>query len=192
MPMINWNTVVTSAVTALVVTLVIEYFAKPGLEARKERILGLLRSRRELLAVIAKLTLAAKMYGEDLPPDAPRDLQQAWGAERNRHFADLEQQSRQLHDDLARYAYGYPRQLDDVLLGYANTVQGIMLSMRPRHRKAQLIAELGIPVATALEAQPLYKVVSVVRMLSAQQQVRRMLAKIGDDSVASAADYARR
>jgi hypothetical protein len=142
--------------------------------------------------VIAKLTLSAKMYGEELPPEAPRDLQRVWGAERNRHFADLEQQSRQLHDDLARYAYAYPRQLDDVLLGYANTVHGIMLSMRPRHRKVQLIAELGIPVATALEAQPPYKVVSVVRMLSAQQRVRRMLEKIGDDSVASAAEHARR
>jgi hypothetical protein len=40
MPMINWDTVVTSAATALVVTLVIEYFAKPGLEARKSGFLG--------------------------------------------------------------------------------------------------------------------------------------------------------
>jgi hypothetical protein len=35
--------------------LAIEYFAKPLLEARKERILDVLRARRELLSVITGL-----------------------------------------------------------------------------------------------------------------------------------------
>jgi hypothetical protein len=184
MPMINWDTVVTSGATAVVVTLAIEYFAKPRLEARKERILGLLRARRELLSVITRLTLAAKMYGEELPAAAPQDLQRAWRDERSRHYETLQDQSRQLLDDVSRYAHAYPRQLDDVLIGYVTTVHGIMLSMRPRHRKAAHIADLGIPIATALEVPPRWKIWSIARMISAQQQVRRILTKIQDDSVA--------
>jgi hypothetical protein len=185
MPAINWNIVATSAATAIIVTLAIEYFAKPRLEARKERILELLRARRELLSVITKLSLSAKMYGEDLPATAPQDLRRAWRDERDRHYQALQQQSRQLMDDVARYAHAYPRQLDDVLIGYATTVHGIMLSMRPRRRKAAHIADLGTPVATALEVPPRWKIWSFVRMTSAQQQVRQMLTKIGDESVPS-------
>ncbi|MFG1820691.1 hypothetical protein ACGFIF_43525 [Kribbella sp. NPDC049174] len=83
---------------------------------------------------------------------------------------------------------------DDVLIGYATTVHGIMLSMRPRRRKAAHIADLGTPIATALEVPPRWKIRSLVRMASAQQQVRRMLTKIGDESGASStpAELARR
>jgi hypothetical protein len=184
MPTINWDTVVTSGATAVFVTLAIEYLVKPRLEARKDRFLGVLRARRELLAVITKLTLEAKMYGEELPANAPPDLQRAWRDERTRHYEALQSESRQLLDNVARYAHAYPRQLDDVLIGYVTTVHGIMISMRPRHRKAAHVAALGIPLAMALEVPPGWRIWSLVRMGLAQQEVRRMLTKIQDDSVA--------
>lgn len=182
MPAINWDTVVTSGLTAVIVTLTIEYAAKPRLEARKERILDQLRARRELLAAITKLTLSAQMYREELPSSAPQDLQRVWADERRRHFDDLQQQARQLLDDTPRYAQAYHHRFHDVLIGYATTVHAIVTSMRQKHRKATLIADLGIPVATALEVPPRWQIWNVVRMYSAQQQVRRALAKIGDDS----------
>lgn len=187
MPTIDWNTVATAGATAVIVTLAIEYVAKPRLEARKERILGALRARRELLTAITRLSLAARMYCEELPATAPQDLQRAWGHERGRQYDVLQTQARQLLDDVPRYAHAYPRQFDDVVLGYVTTVHAVMLSMRPRSRKAALVADLGVPVATALEVPPMWNVRAVARMLGAQQEARRALEKIQDGSVASAA-----
>jgi hypothetical protein len=50
-----WASVIASAFVALVVTLVVEYFAKPGLEARKDRIL---EDRREQRAAIKDMRRA--------------------------------------------------------------------------------------------------------------------------------------
>jgi hypothetical protein len=46
---VNPSTVLTSALVAAVVTLSIEYFAKPGLEARKDRIVERQKRRRAVL-----------------------------------------------------------------------------------------------------------------------------------------------
>ncbi|WP_020386952.1 hypothetical protein [Kribbella catacumbae] len=183
MPTINWDTVVTAGATAVFVTLAIEYLVKPRMEARKERYFGILRARQELLTVITKLTLAAKMYGEDLPATARTDLQRVWNAERDRQYEVLQSQSRALMDDVARFAQAYPGQFRETLIAYVTTVHGIMLSMRPRHRKATQIADLGIPITTALEVPPGWKIWALVRMALAHEKVHRMLTKIGDDSV---------
>lgn len=50
MPSINWDTVSTAGATALVVTLAVEYVAKPRLEARKEAILDALWRRDRVLS----------------------------------------------------------------------------------------------------------------------------------------------
>jgi hypothetical protein len=71
-PSINWDTVSTAGATALVVTLVVEYVAKPRLEARKEAILDALRSRREVQALVLRMTVAAQRYAEDMPDGVDR------------------------------------------------------------------------------------------------------------------------
>lgn len=178
---INWNTVVTSAATAIIVTLAIEYFAKPRLEARKERILGVIRTRDELLAVITKLSIVAKMYGDDLPATAPQDLQRRVKEEKDRLYESLEQQTRQLMDDIARYARAYPGRFRDLLIEYTGTVHGLMLSMRSRQRKTAHIAALGTPIATALEVPPRWQPWSWARMVMAQEEVAAMIAAIEDE-----------
>lgn len=178
MPTISWDTVVTAAATAVFVTLAVEYFAKPRLEARKERILDALRARRELLTLITRLSISARMYAARLPDSAARDLQRVWDAERNRQYQLMHEQALQLSDNVARFANSYPRQLDDVLMGYAFAVHGIVLSMRPRHQKAELIADLAIPIATAIEV-PRPWPWRLWRMARAQIEVRRKLAEIG-------------
>jgi hypothetical protein len=43
---VHWTPILSSAVTAVFVTLLVEYLAKPRLEARKDRILEGMRARR--------------------------------------------------------------------------------------------------------------------------------------------------
>lgn len=177
-PEINWNTVATSAATAIIVTLVIEYFAKPRLEACKERILGVGRTRQEVLAVITKLSIVAKMYGDDLPATAPHDLQRRVKEEKDRLYQALEQQARQLIDDVARYAGAYSGRFRDLLIAYAGSAHGVMLSMRPRQRKAAHLAALGAPIAAALDVPPTWQPWAWVRMVLAQEKVARTIAEI--------------
>ena len=55
------QTALISAVTAAVITMVVEYLAKPGLEARKDRILEVHRARRETATQL--LNLIASLHG---------------------------------------------------------------------------------------------------------------------------------
>jgi hypothetical protein len=56
-----WASIFASAGVALVTTLLIEYFAKPGLEARKDRIL---EDRRDQRNALKDLRLYARLAGE--------------------------------------------------------------------------------------------------------------------------------
>lgn len=59
--MVDAATILTSAGVAGTVTLLVEYAAKPHLEARKERILDRHRRRRETIARIGDVALAAEV-----------------------------------------------------------------------------------------------------------------------------------
>lgn len=58
-----WASIFASAGVALVTTLLVEYFAKPGLEARKDRILESSRERRTAIKQIRQVYfLVADIY----------------------------------------------------------------------------------------------------------------------------------
>jgi hypothetical protein len=180
MAAIDWDTVATAGATALLVTMAVEYLAKPLLEARKERILEALRARRDLLTLITKMTLAARKYIERLPDSAGSDLQKIWLAERNRHYDLMRQYALQVSDDFDRFAQAYNnRQVNEVLARYTFCVHGIVLSLRPRHRQAELIWRLGEPMAAVIEMPPLWRVKAWAR---SQDKVRQLVAEIEDAS----------
>lgn len=66
-----WASVIASAFVAAVVTMIVEYFAKPGLEARKDRILEDRRRQRNALRNLDRCTfLAGRLIGlAQLKPD---------------------------------------------------------------------------------------------------------------------------
>jgi hypothetical protein len=71
-----WASVLSSAFVALVVTLVVEYFAKPGLEARKDRILETSRERRNAIKKVKRASyLAANLLTSHTSesPDSAED-----------------------------------------------------------------------------------------------------------------------
>ncbi|MGW0503213.1 hypothetical protein [Micromonospora sp. NPDC003241] len=153
MPSINWDTVATSAVTALVVTLAVEYAAKPWLEARKERILGALRSRRELSAAITGVALPAAFLSIDMPKDAKGEVRESLLAERKRQYERLRDQAQALVDSMDRHASTFFGPSMNLVITYISTVQGVMLSTRTRHDKARLIHDLSKQIAMVLDGR---------------------------------------
>jgi len=150
-PSINWDTVSTAGATALVVTLAVEYVAKPRLEARKEAILDALRSRREVQALVLQMTVAAQRYAEDMPDGIDPQLRTRWATERNRQYAVLEELVLKLSDEVPRYAGTFRQPLRDLVVQIAYNAFGIMLSLRPKTRKAQMLVELGTAAAAVLD-----------------------------------------
>jgi hypothetical protein len=81
---VSWPTLLASALVALVVTLLIEYLAKPGLEARKDRIVENSREQRSALKSLDRATnlagalhssyFLAKLATITYPPEATKVL----------------------------------------------------------------------------------------------------------------------
>ncbi|MFI7607430.1 hypothetical protein ACIBTV_20110 [Micromonospora sp. NPDC049366] len=151
LPMVNWDTVVTAATTAVFVTLAVEYLAKPRLEARKERILEDVRLRRDLLTAILDLTLSAAILVHEIPNDASAEVKQSLRQERKRHYERMSLRINELHDNAGRYARAFKEPKRTAVLRYLNCVKGLVLSERTRHRQAEIVHSLGVPVATILE-----------------------------------------
>ncbi|MGC4886619.1 hypothetical protein [Micromonospora sp. DT227] len=151
MPSIEWNTVATAGATAVFVTLAVEYLAKPALEARKEWILEDARLRRDLATAIMNLTLSASMLLIDIPADAPAEVKQALREERRRHYERMSTAINALHDDAGRYARAYKGAKREAVFLYLNCVKGVVLSPRTRHRQAEMVHSLAVPMVTILE-----------------------------------------
>lgn len=150
-PSIAWDTVATAGATAVFVTLAVEYLAKPGMEARKERILEDARLRRDLVTAIMDLTLSASFLLIDIPPEASAEVKQSLRDERRRHYERMSARINALHDDAGRYARAYRGVKRDAVFLYLNCVKGVVLSPRTRHRQAEVVRSLAEPVAQILE-----------------------------------------
>lgn len=150
MPDVNWDNVTTAGATAVFVTLVVEYLAKPSLEARKDRILDAHRARGELHDLIMKITFAAARLCEKLPADAPADLRSTWDKEADRQYEIMHGQILEAADNVGRYMRVYRSQIRDLVAAYLINLHGVVLSPRTRDRQAEIVANLGAPMATAI------------------------------------------
>jgi len=146
----NWDTVLTSAGTAIAVTVAVEYFAKPRLEARKERILSAHRSRDELIAALVPIAQAAEMLLGETPKDVSREMRDRFRAERQRQYDRLQEQVQHLYDDVGRYSGTYVSTYMNLVMRFVMNAQGVMLSARTQHEKARLIKAMTVPMATVL------------------------------------------
>ncbi len=150
---ISWDTVATAAATAVFVTLVVESVAKPRLEARKERHLETLRTRRAVVTAVVTLTMAARMSVTELPGDAEEELRRRWRDEQLRHHGRLQALVTDLFDNLGRYAAAYPEPICRDLIRYVVCLRGVTLSTRPPQAQAEIIRSLGRPAAAMLAAR---------------------------------------
>ncbi|MDX5461272.1 hypothetical protein [Micromonospora tulbaghiae] len=150
-PSIAWNTVATAGATAVFVTLAVEYLAKPGMEARKERILEDARLRRDFVTAIMDLTLSASFLLVDIPPEASTEVKRSLREERRRHYERMSARINALHDEAGRYARAYRGPMRDAVFLYLNCVKGVLLSERTRYQQADVVHSLAVPVVTVLE-----------------------------------------
>ncbi|EWM67010.1 MULTISPECIES: hypothetical protein [unclassified Micromonospora] len=164
MPFVNWDIVATSAATALIVTLGIEYAAKPRLEARKERILAALRSRRELSAALTAVSLPAAFLSMDIPREAESQVRETLKEERWRQYERMRQQAQAMTDSMDRHAGTFHSMPMKIVMSYIGTMQGILLSARTRHDKAKLVFELSQQMALILDGR-WWQAVARVRVL---------------------------
>ncbi|KIR62953.1 hypothetical protein TK50_18700 [Micromonospora haikouensis] len=84
-----------------------------------------------------------------------REVRDRVRAEQVRQEERLRLIVQQLFDDSGRFVAVYGGPLRQLLVEYVMCVHGLMLSSRTRVRKAQIIKELAIPIATALDPERL-------------------------------------
>ncbi|MEU8007057.1 hypothetical protein AB0B66_38340 [Catellatospora sp. NPDC049111] len=159
--------------TAVVTWLVIHLLLKPWVDARSEG----LTVRRELVGLVVQLSLCASWIAEDLPRDLAPTIQEQIREDRRRNYARMRELTEQLFDQAGEYAAVYRWRHRDMVLRYIMCVRGLMMSRRTQSEQARVVKELGMPMATLLEAR-LFKVAAIV---PAMNEVKRIIELTGVD-----------
>ncbi|MBM0201888.1 hypothetical protein JNW90_01295 [Micromonospora sp. STR1s_5] len=175
---INWPTFGAAVLTAVTITVVVELLVKPRIQA----LLELRTIRRELMARMVSLTLAAGLLTEDLPKDMSREVREHVREEQRRQAERLNAAVRDLFDQAGRYVAVYGGPLRTLTVDYIVCLHGLMLSTRTRSRKAQIIKELAAPVATALDPER-QKVWYVWHNVQALRTANRLIIATHSDQV---------
>jgi hypothetical protein len=149
------STILTSAAVSGAVAIGIEWIVKPRMDARKERILNDIGSRRKFENNLLRLRIASGMWARyEYPPNMSEEAKGIIDAERERAFQQIGDATRDLIDDLGFYALTYvgvriPRlntTIPEMISRYAFAVRGVYLSKRAYKDKAQIIEELTMPI----------------------------------------------
>ncbi|WP_432947217.1 hypothetical protein ACQPXM_10340 [Kribbella sp. CA-253562] len=160
----------TTASVAAAVTLVIEYSAKPHLEARKERILERERSKRKTAQLLLEVSQIAGQLGrrDEITRDTEvrRKLAQ--------HNTHLRERLVQISDDLVLLAPAFAVQLPEPVaksLGLAmGHIKGAAQSSKLNAEVAAELAAVTGPVADYLAS---YRFISKVLALHRVRQISR-------------------
>jgi hypothetical protein len=152
------NIIVPTVVTALVTTLVVEYFAKPRLEARKERILRQLRSREDLVAAVIDIAGVAEYVAIDVPKDGPAEARQNLIADRSRAYERLQKLVAGLHENMGRHAGSYRWPYLGIVIAYIGYLKGAVLSVRTQAAQGRMIREVSGHLVAILAPDPVWKV----------------------------------
>jgi len=151
---INWDTVVTSvlasALTAVFVTLAVEYLAKPRLEARKERFLQYHKTRRDgrrHLLKVRELSVRLSQY---------RRLSDATSSNRDSHREIYARFNSELAEAIEGFDQAFtdvspdvPSRFYEATTGYVGLVLGVVRSDQPWARKGAAIALATYPMIDA-------------------------------------------
>lgn len=129
------QTALISALTAVVITMIVEYFAKPGLEARKDRILDTHRARRETATQLLNLTAnLPNLYGLA----TPNPLMWARGKSALQQISEA---CGRLDEALPRYEFSLPKRQRRVV---GQAIRAIGASTAGLHTLVMLYEGTGI------------------------------------------------
>lgn len=146
-PVSTFETVLISACTSAGVALAVEWAAKPRLEARKERILEVHRSRREVIRALRTITT----LGGQLEYELPAGMDGAARALAIRHLEDRRADAARIGRELETDATGFYMSLRNVraravLSLMTGVVQGIAISGKPRQQAGRELSASSGPV----------------------------------------------
>lgn len=149
------GTILVSAITSALVTLAIEWLAKPRLEARKERILALHHARRvfekNVVTVLGNSAKLSTDAASQLPRDISVELHRTIREEINRSATRVEDTTREMVDNLADYLLTYPTDRTRNLISrYVYIARGIAMSSRTQVEKGEILKEIMGPLYTWL------------------------------------------
>ena len=158
MDKISWATVAVSAALSAgvsgLVTLVADLFARPGLEARKERILERFRAKREFRGLLGRIVVSAQMVMGTPPNSMTPDHREIFFAEVRTQREFIVTASRELQDrsvDFLPQESPRIRRVAGVVVG---RIRGVGLSDKPN-------VQAGVEIAVA--AGPLMDLLSTSR-----------------------------
>jgi hypothetical protein len=153
------TTVVTSALVSGGVTVVLDWIARPIMDARKERFLENYRNRRNFESNLLKLRVMSGMWAKfEQPPDATADQKERLDGEMDRAFEQIDAMSKDMLDNLGSFALTFHGMklpvlnttIPELVARYVYLVRGICLSDKPLPAKARIIEEATVPIHTWL------------------------------------------
>ncbi|WIV52935.1 hypothetical protein [Amycolatopsis nalaikhensis] len=112
-----------SAGTAAAVTMLVEYAAKPRLEARKDRVVERMRFRRQMEARLLSLPHDLKyLYGLELA-----NIVWFMGAQ---NLDDMSEECGQLYVEFGKFSDGLPKRQRDVVGGYLLQLSSTLIALQ--------------------------------------------------------------
>jgi hypothetical protein len=141
------------------VTVILDWIARPTMDARKERILDNYRNRQNFEDNLLKLRVMSGMWAKfEQPPDATADQKERLDSEIDRAFGQIDAMSKDMLDKFASFALTFhgmklpslDTTIPELIARYVYLVRGICLSDKPFPAKARIIEEATVPIHTWL------------------------------------------
>lgn len=145
----NLTTILVSAGTSVLVTLLIEFFAKPYLEARKDRILDRYRAQRTVQTACGHILAVASALATS-PRMSSQEEQRILNEEFNRLRQELYEQAEKVKGALMSHGYAMTDLERNTLAKYCSVVQGLSISQKLRSDMAREAVLYSSPIVDYL------------------------------------------
>jgi len=147
---VSWPTVAVAALVSAgvsgLVTLAADYFARPGLEARKERLLERYRAKRDFGTLLMRVQIAAAVMLGEVPADFSAEQRAAYDDEMQRQRDAVQEATRLMEEQLPLFAVQLPRKVQEPVTRYAGWARGIAISDKSRQDAAVELGTITAPL----------------------------------------------
>jgi hypothetical protein len=167
---VSWPTVALSATISVgvagLVTLGLDFVARPRLEARKERLLDRYRAVHEAGQRLMAISMAAGMLAHTQEPAVDANALQSFREEVERIRLSIVQETVELQAAMPRFILAAPALLQATVPGVVGRIRGIALSSRSHNDVGE---EVGLFVAGPAD----YLLATRLRRLGRRRRLRR-------------------
>jgi hypothetical protein len=151
-PTVAVSTTLSAGVSALV-TLVADYFARPGLEARKERILERHRARREFARSARQILVLASALSTDPPPDFDHAQEALYALEMTRLREEIGQAAVASQLALTSFSLDLPTRVRGPVARFAGQARGISTSDKDDQQAGRELVVIASPLVDYFDSR---------------------------------------